>query len=103
MLTTRLRLDRIASSTRNAALAPDVEARQGGDDPFLEAPHVAADISAAAIQIQQHIGDALARAVIGVLAAAAAPVDRQAIRVEQVLGERAGAGGVSPHCACERQ
>ncbi len=55
---------------------------------------MAAHVAAAAIEIEQHIGDALTRAVIGVLPASAALVDREALRLEQVLGARAGAGGV---------
>ena len=41
-----------------------------------------------------HIGDALARPVIGVLPAAAGLEHRQPVRIEQVGGVRAGPGGV---------
>src|SRR4029077_9839904 len=82
-----------------AALAPDVEPRQGADHPFLEPPDMAAHIAPprtqfGPIKIEHHIGNALAGAVIGVLPAAAALVDRQALWIEQVRGARAGAGGV---------
>ena len=46
------------------------------------------------VEVEHHIGDALAWAVIGVLPAAAAAIDRQALRIEQVFGPCAGAGGV---------
>ncbi len=55
---------------------------------------MAADVAAAPIEVEQHIGDALARAVIGVLPAAAALVDREPRGVEQILRPGAGAGGV---------
>ena len=53
-----------------------------------------AHVAAAAAQVEHHVGDALAGPVIGELAAAPAAVDGQALRIEQVLGPRAGAGGV---------
>ena len=46
------------------------------------------------VEVEHDVGDALARPVIGVLPAAAALVDRQALWLEQVFGPRAGAGGV---------
>src|SRR5207237_131238 len=81
-----------------APFALYAEPLQGGDDPFLEPPDMTAHVSpagpAALIEIDHHIGDALARAVIGILPAAPAPVDRQPAGIEQVLGAGAGAGGV---------
>ena len=49
---------------------------------------------AAALQVEHDIGDPLAGAVIGVLAAAAAAEHREPVRVEQIVGPCAGAGGV---------
>ena len=74
------------------AFARDVEAGEGGDDPCLQIAHEAAHVGAAALQIQHHIGDPLARPVVGVLAAAPAAVDGKARRLDEVvlLGRRAG-------------
>ena len=77
-----------------AALAAHAEARERADDPFLEPVHVAAHIAVAAGEIEHDIGDALPGSVIGIAAAAAGPVHRQALRVEQVFVARAGPGGV---------
>ena len=45
---------------------------------------VAADVAAAAVQVEQDIGHELARPVIGVLPAAAAGIDRKAGGIEQI-------------------
>src|ERR1700739_4645208 len=55
-----------------ASLSRDSEAGQRADDPLLEVAHEAAYIAAVTVQVQHHINYALAGAVIGVLAAAAA-------------------------------
>ena len=55
-----------------APLAGDVERRQGADDPFLQRGHEAADVGAAPLEVEHHIGDPLAGAVIGELSAAPA-------------------------------
>ena len=75
-----------------APFASDAEPGQRGDHPFLQPPHMAAHVAAEPLQVEQHIGDALPRPVIGVLPAVATAVDRQP--AEQVLGLGAGAGGV---------
>ena len=54
-----------------APLAAHVERRQRADDPFLQRRDEAAHVRAAALEVEHHIGDALARAVIGELPAAA--------------------------------
>src|SRR5689334_13513317 len=81
-----------------APLAGDAEPRQRPDHPFLEPPDMATHVPTAPrhrpVEIEHQIGDALARAVIGVLATAAALEDRQPVGIEQVLGAGAGAGGV---------
>src|SRR5207237_4200634 len=64
-----------------APLAPDIEARQGTDHPFLEPPDMAAHVAVAPAQIEHHIGDPLPGPVIGVLPAAAAAKHRQPPRI----------------------
>ena len=71
---------------------------QRADQPGFQRRHEATDIArrhraVPALQVQYHIGDALARAVIGPLATAPRLVGRKAERVEQVAGLRRGAGG----------
>ena len=81
----------------DAAVAPltaDAELRERADHPLLEPVHVAAHIAIAAGEIEHDIGDALPGPVIGVAAAAAGPVHRQVVRVEQVLRACAGPGSV---------
>ena len=53
------------------ALALDAESRQRGDEPVLQRVHESAHVAAAAPKIEHHIGDALARTMIGEAAAAA--------------------------------
>ena len=76
-----------------AAFAADVEVSERADDPFLEIVDVGAHVGLAALQVDHHVGDPLAGAVIGELAAAAGLEHRKA-RVVQVLRFRAGAAGV---------
>src|SRR5262249_48029134 len=54
-----------------APLAAYVELHQRADDPFLQTRHIGAHVGAAALQVEHHIGHALAGAVIGELPAAA--------------------------------
>src|SRR3546814_5636057 len=63
---------------------------EGADDPVLEVVHVAPDVRPAPIQVEHHVGHALAGAVIGELAAAPAAVDGEAVGLQQVarLGRR---------------
>jgi hypothetical protein len=77
-----------------AALADDVEAGEGGNDPAFEITDEASDIVVAPLQVEHHVGDALAGAMIGVSAAAAGFVDRKALRRQQFGGVGAGPGGV---------
>ena len=77
-----------------APLAVEVEVREGPDHPFLEPPDVRPEVRTATLQIEHQVGDPLARAVIGVLAAAAGREHREAGRCQQVLGACAGTGGV---------
>ena len=81
----------------DGVLAPaggDVEGGERADDPFLQRVDVEPDVRLAAVEIEHQVGDPLAGAVIGVLAAAPGPVDREAIRRQQVRRLGAGAGGV---------
>src|SRR5262249_62183900 len=59
-----------------APLARNVEARQGADDPFLQRGHEAAYVRAAALEIEHHVDDPLAGAVIGEMHAAPGRMDR---------------------------
>jgi len=81
-----------------AALAPDIEPRQGADHPFLEPPDMAPHIAPprtqfGLVEVEHHIGDALAGPMIGELPAPTCAVDRKA-RLNQLFGFGAGAGGV---------
>src|SRR6202030_3228118 len=75
------------------ALAANVEGRQRADQPFLQVGHESAHVAAAPLEVEHRIGHALARPVIGELAAAAGRKYRKA-RLEQMFGARAGPGGV---------
>ena len=66
------------------ALAADVEGIEGGDDPGLQGRHVAAQVRRAAVQVQHHIGHALAGAVIGVLPSPPRPMDRETVGLDEV-------------------
>ena len=74
-----------------AALAPDIEGVERLDDPVFELMDIASQILAASPEVEHHIGDALAGAVIGVLAAAPGGVDGKTVGVDEVLGPGAGA------------
>ena len=76
-----------------APLARDIECGERADDPFLQRGDKAADVRAAALEIEHDVGDPLAGAVIGQLPAAPAFVDRKP-RVEQVSRLGAGARGI---------
>src|SRR5690242_2843252 len=78
----------------SAPLALQIEAREGADHPLLEAGDEAAHVAGAVLQVEQHIGHALAGPVIGVLPAAARSMNRERSGLEQVRVARAGAGGV---------
>ena len=67
------------ADTAVAPFAADVEAGEGADNPFLEVVDKAAEVRRAPLQVEHDIGHPLARPVIGVLAAAAAGVDREAV------------------------
>ncbi len=76
-----------------APLAAHVEGGQRPDDPFLQRGDEAAHVRPAPLEVEHHIGHALARPVIGHLAAAAALEHRKA-RFDQLAGLGAGAGGI---------
>ena len=71
----------------------DVEQGQGLDQPLLQIADEGADIGFAVFQIEHHIAHALARPVIGELAAPSGAVDGKP-RINQVCVIGAGAGGV---------
>src|SRR5262245_46838578 len=54
-----------------AAFTVDAEGCERADDPFLERDNEAAHVTAATLEIEHQVDDALARAVIGELPAAA--------------------------------
>ena len=66
------------------ALAADVEGIEGGDEPGLQGRHVAAQVRRAAVQVQHHVGHALAGAVIGVLPSPPRPMDRETVGLDEV-------------------
>src|SRR5262249_58442385 len=74
-------------------LARHVESRERADDPFLERGDEAPHVRTTALEIEHHIGHPLAGTMIGELPAAAGHMDRKARR-DQLLGPRAGAGGI---------
>src|SRR4029077_16069621 len=76
-----------------APLAADVEAAERADQPFLQRRHEQPHVGAPLPDIQHEIDHALARTVIGELAAAAGFVDREA-PLDQAAAFRAGARGV---------
>src|SRR5215470_20176195 len=59
-----------------APLAGHGEGGEGTDDPFFQRGDEAADVGTAAAQVEHHIGDALARAVIGEATAASSLMHR---------------------------
>ena len=68
----------------------DAESGQCLDHPGLELLHETAHVMTAPAHVQHHVDDPLTGAVIGVLSAALAGMDRKAIRVGQILDPRAG-------------
>src|SRR4029077_17050056 len=74
-----------------AALAADVERSHCADQPFLEVRHEPAHVAVAALQVEHHVGDALARPLIGELTPAACRKHRKP-RLNKVFRARAGAG-----------
>ena len=77
-----------------AALGGDREAGQRPDRPFLEVGDEAPHVLAARPEVEHDVDHPLAGAVVGVLAAAAGDVDREAHRLQQVLLPGAGPGRV---------
>src|SRR5690606_16563655 len=75
-------------------LAMDAETGERCDDPGFEMGDEAADVADAAVEVEHDIGNALAGAVIRVLAAAAGAEDGEALRVEEVARVGARPGGV---------
>ena len=71
------------ADTAFAPFALDVEVRQRLDQPLLQVADIGAHVGRAALQVEHHIADALARPVIGELAAAAGAIDRKA-RIDQI-------------------
>src|SRR5690348_7537594 len=68
-----------------APFAANVEGGKGADDPFLESRDIGADIRAALLEVEHHIGHTLAGSVIGYLAAASGRKQGEAGR-EQIAG-----------------
>ena len=56
--------------------------------------HIGPQVAAAGAKIEEGVNHPLARPVVGVLAAAAGRVDREAISLQQIAGIGAGTGGV---------
>ena len=82
------------ADTASPALCGHVEAGKGSNGPFLEIPHVAADVLAPRAQVEHDVGHALAGAVICVLPASAGDVHRKARGLQQVRRGGTGACGV---------
>jgi hypothetical protein len=75
-------------------MAANIELAQRADDPLLQCCDEQAEILPAAGQVQHDIGNPLAGAVIGILAAAPGLVDGKAVRGDQILIMGAGAGRI---------
>ena len=75
------------------AMGGDAELGERGNHPAFERMDEAADVLPALFEVEHHVADPLARAVIGVAAAAAGFVDRKAERIAELGGVGAGAGG----------
>src|SRR5262249_5885062 len=75
------------------ALAADVERRERAAKPFLQVGPERAHVTAAPPEVKHHVDDALARPVIGELAAAAGGKHRKP-RLDEVLGPGARPGRV---------
>ena len=84
---------RTQTPTRSSRRSPvTLNSAERGDDPVSRAPPTKARTSSPRrLQVEHHIGHALAGPVIGVLPAAAAAVDREAVGIDQVAVPRAGA------------
>jgi hypothetical protein len=67
---------------------------QRRDDPILQRGHEGAHILPAALEVEHHIGYALAGPVIGELATAARVKDREAIRRNQIVHSGRGSGRI---------
>ena len=67
-----------------SAFAGNSEVGQRGDDPVFKGRDEGADIAAAPLEIEHHIGHPLPGPVIGELAAAARRKDRKALRIDEV-------------------
>src|SRR5690625_5079755 len=76
-----------------APLPLDPEARKRPDDPFLQTVDIEAQVGPARLEIELDIDDALARAVVGIFAAAPSLIDRKTLR-QQISRARAGPRGV---------
>src|SRR5262249_23702315 len=76
-----------------SALALPTELGKGVDDPAFEIADEAAHVASAAFQVEHHVGDPLAGAVIGELAPTARLEDRET-GFEEVLGLSTRAGGI---------
>src|SRR5579864_1132383 len=79
------------SDALRSSFALDSEMRQRADQPILEAAYKASHVGFAPAQVEHDVSDALSRAVIGELPAAAGLENRKSC-VEQV-------GGIGA-CAC---
>src|SRR5512134_1449201 len=67
-----------------ASFAAAAKTAERGDQPVLEPRDVSADVDTAYLEIKHRVADALARSMIGVLAATAGRKDRQPPGVQQV-------------------
>ncbi len=76
-----------------ATLAAHIESGERSDNPLLKASDIGPHVGPAPPEVEHHIGDALARTVIGQLPAATARKNRKT-GIEQVAGLAAGARGV---------
>ena len=76
----------------SARWAGNAEVRERVDHPAFEAMDEAADVLPAFFEVEHHIADALAGAVIGVASATAGFVDREIERIGELGGVGAGAG-----------
>ena len=64
-------------------LTDQAEARQRADQPFLEIPYERPHIRAAGLQVENHVGDALPWAVVGVASPPARHMNREAPRRQE--------------------
>jgi hypothetical protein len=80
----RLALDPDADAAV-ACLSVHVELFERADDPGFQTLHEGAHVAAPPLQVEHHVGHALAWAVIGELPAASCPEHRQQVGLQQVL------------------